>query len=243
MNGIPLRVMIYVFGFFALMTTSLAIAATPAEDTLTWHSSVKKGAVFGWKLTSLSPETPGTPFNLGGQTLTIDDPIYFKYTKNPPTDPTDVLGSSVAPDFIDLYVKETKVSWDDVSQERVILLGLIVPIRYAFDNGTILDVIEMAKLGRPPGYNMSITDRDTHVDVSYNSTIIKSSYKITKSTGVTSELALTIEYFYGSVTWEYDSSLKLPEEEEDSGIPGFEVLPLFAALSLLVALAHKKHRK
>lgn len=241
MNGTTFRTILCVFGFFALMTTSLAIAASPAADTVTWHSSVKKGAVFGWKLTALSPNAPGTPFDMGGQTLIINDPIYFKYTNNPPTDPADAFGGSIAPDFIDFYVKEKKVSWDDFEREAFIFLGLIVPIAYTFDNETILDVIEIAKLGRPSGYGMSVTDQSTYVDVTFNSTIITASYKITKSTGVASELAFMI-VFYGSITWEYDSSLTLPEDDDDSSTPGFEVLPLFAGFGVLVVLSYKKSR-
>lgn len=243
--------MLCVLGFFILVTSNLAIAASPTADAITWHSSVKKGAVFGWKLTTLAPTNPDMPFDMGGQTLNVGDPIFFEYTDDPPTDPAAIYNGTNAPDFIELYIKEKKVSWDDVEQQSVIFLGLIVPLQYTFENGTPLDFGEIVKLGQPSDYNVNVTDQNTYVDVNVTvpSGIIGAFYKINKSTGVANELTVTV-VFYGVIKWEYDSSLELPEDGADSSedgddnpIPGFEVLPLFAGLSLSLVFAYKKRRK
>ncbi|MFX0114856.1 MAG: Heimdall-CTERM domain-containing surface protein [Candidatus Hodarchaeota archaeon] len=251
MTRIYFRAMLYGFFLIVCMTNSSVIAASPAADTITWHSSVKNEAVFGWKITNLAPNNPAMPFDMGGQTLVVGDPIFFKYTNNPPTDPAGVYEATDAPDYIDIYIKESKVSWAAIAQQSVIFMGMIVPIEYTFENDTTLDITEIIKLGAPSDFNVNIADYDTYVNATFSSSIIQASYKITRSTGVASELSVTI-VFYGSITWEYDSSLTLPEDTEesatssegddDNGIPGFELLPLFAGLGLLAAISIKKRR-
>ncbi|MFW9916558.1 MAG: hypothetical protein ACFFGZ_13205 [Candidatus Thorarchaeota archaeon] len=251
MNRTYFRAMLCGLGFFILLASNLAIAAFPAADTIIWHSSVKKGAVFGWKLTTLAPTNPDMPFDMGGQTLHVGDPLFFAYTDDPPTDPATIYDGTNAPNFIDLYIKEKKVSWDDVAQQSVIFLGLIVPLQYSFDNGTSLDLSEIVKLPQPSDYNVNVTEQSNHLDVNVTvpSGVIEAFYKISKSTGVASELTVTV-VFYGVIKWEYDSSLELPEDGADSSedgddslIPGFEVLSLFAGLGLSVVLVYKKRRK
>ncbi|MFX0113456.1 MAG: Heimdall-CTERM domain-containing surface protein [Candidatus Hodarchaeota archaeon] len=247
MSKIYSRAMLYGFFLLVCMASSSAIAASPAADTIAWHSSVKNKAVFGWKITNLAPNNPAMPFDMGGQTLVVGDPIFFRYTNDPPTDPADVYEGTDAPDYIDIYIKETNVSWAAIAQQSVIFLGLVVPIEYTFENGTALDITGIIKLGAPSDFNVNITDYDTYVNATFSSSVIQASYKIIKSTGVASHLTVTIA-FYGSITWEYDSSLTLPEdtdtdtEDDDNGIPGFEFLPLFAGLGLLVAISIRKKR-
>ncbi|MHA2232385.1 MAG: hypothetical protein ACXAB4_07825 [Candidatus Hodarchaeales archaeon] len=233
------------------MTSNLAITASPKADTMTWHTSVVKNAVFGWKTTDLSPTNPDMPFDMGGQTLNVDDPIFFKFNDDPPTNPGEFFGSAEAPNFIDMYIKDKQVSWDDIAQQSVIFLGLVLPIEYTYDNGTSIGLDEIVKLGQPQDYTVNVTDQNSYVDVDVTvpSGVIQAYYKITKSTGVASELTVSI-VFYGSITWEYDASLTLSEDGSsessedgaDSPIPGFEVLPLMAALSLSAFLVYRKHR-
>jgi hypothetical protein len=243
--------MLCALGFFIILTSNLATAASPAADSITWDSSVKKGAVFGWKLTTLAPTNPEMPFDMGGQTLNVGDPIFFEYTDDPPTDPAAIYDGTNAPDFISLIIKNKRISWEDVAQQSVIFLGLIVPLQYTFNNGTPLDLSEIVKLPQPSDYNVNVTDQSTHLDVNVTvpSGVIGAFYRISKSTGVATELTVTV-VFYGVIKWEYDSSLELPEDGadssedgDDSPIPGFEVLSLFAGLSLSVVFAYKKRRK
>ncbi|MHA1331978.1 MAG: hypothetical protein ACTSR2_12990, partial [Candidatus Hodarchaeales archaeon] len=89
---------------FLVSSVNLGQAAT-----LTWHSSVKKGATFNWKVTNYSGEIASifTPF----QNVTQGSKITVNVTGDPPTVgdwTTIVFSSSVA--FADLIVDGKKAS-------------------------------------------------------------------------------------------------------------------------------------
>ncbi|MHA1863212.1 MAG: hypothetical protein ACTSWA_05535 [Candidatus Thorarchaeota archaeon] len=181
---------------------SLLIIGTPlvsgqSLELIEWHDSVKKDAIFAWKMTTVDfvdNESAGFLSNLL---------IQMKFTANPPSDPSRIFNATQTPDWVNMYINGFKIDLEQMGEMGAAFTQLISPTVYHFDNGTSLTLDEMQLSASP------VDGPDTYytVDNGYiNATVGNETMRFTTFTNIETGIAKNISIYMeemGSLILEY----------------------------------------
>lgn len=126
----------------ALVTISLLIfiiivPQSAMADQINWHSDVKVGSVFTWKVTEVENATD-LP-TIASQIPTLNDSWQLDISSNPPTSGSDyIYDANNTVDYADFYVNDVMVNLTTLEYyELLLILMMILPVSYVGDDGII----------------------------------------------------------------------------------------------------------
>jgi len=230
-------------------------------DTVRYYDRIAKNTIIGWKIEDLTVNVNAEPPTLGNKILNILDIIKMKFNSTIPTDASE-LYSEEPPNFIEIYVNDVLIPWNDIKDEGFIFQFLIFPLEYDFGNGTILtlsDTINLIlSLSSDAIINYTLDSSDSvFYDLEIDSyPITHMGFKIYKTTAI-SYMISVYSSDWGSMTLRYDDDssnidisgqggIATLSETRESGnqntvvIPGFTLIAITVTFSTLYALYKRK---
>jgi len=125
--------LLLIMGVISLTTINAYTTENP--DSVTFHSSMKKGAEIWWKL-ALFPAGGAPAPKLGNTDLSDGDLLRIKFTANPPTDYTTYAGEAPS-NYNEFYLNGVKLNYNEIQSSLAMYILLYInPISYKFANGT-----------------------------------------------------------------------------------------------------------
>ncbi|MHA1946261.1 MAG: hypothetical protein ACXAC6_07205 [Candidatus Hodarchaeales archaeon] len=105
-------------------------------DKITWHSDVKVGSLFTWKVTEVENAT-NLP-TIASQIPTLNDTWQLHISSNPPTSGSGyIYNANNTVDYVNFYVNDVKVNLSTLEYYEVLLiLMMILPVYYTDENNT-----------------------------------------------------------------------------------------------------------
>jgi hypothetical protein len=185
------------------------------DGTLLWHPSVKPGAIFGWKITTVDLFNSSNPFILGGKQLDQNDVLQFRFTGYPPTRGSQFFELQAPPTWVYMYENGNQVDYTQMEEEGMYFLVLILPIHFNLDNGTSFDLTEMNRLGAPEDMVGFYSSNSTHVNTTFVGEWAYLHYVTSLETGVAlSFTVLTPDV--GNITFDYFAEAANVNEEGEA---------------------------
>lgn len=194
----------------SLMLLTPHSAFAQSLNLIEWHESIKKDAIFAWKITEVDFVDDENVDFLNGLLIQI------KYTKAPPTDPSRVFNATESPDWFNTYINGFKIEMEQMGETGSAFTQLILPIMYHFDNGTSFNLEELHRLGQP------IEGLDSHYEVvgNYiNATMGNETIRLTTITNIQTGISANVSVYFeemGSMLLEYYVQASNVGEEGES---------------------------
>jgi hypothetical protein len=194
----------------SLLLLAPQFVSAQSLNLIEWHESIKKDAIFAWKITEVDfvdEENAGFLDELL---------IQIKYTKAPPSDPSRIFNSTESPDWFNTYVNGFKIEMEQMGDTGTAFTQLILPIMYHFDNGTSFNLEELHRLAQP------IEGLDSHYEVvgNYiNSTMGNETIRFTTITNIQTGIATNVSVYFEemcSMLLEYYIHASNVDEEGES---------------------------
>ena len=206
-NRIRIAICMTVLSLMLLVPQS---AFAQSLNLIEWHESIKKDAIFAWKITEVDFVDEESADFFNGLL------IQMKYTKAPPTDPSRIFNSTETPDWFNTYVNGFKIEMEQMGETGSAFTQLILPIMYRFDNGTSFNLEELHRLAQP------IEGLDSHYEVvgNYiNATMGNETIRFTTITNIQTGIAANVSVYFeemGSMLLEYYVQASSVGEEGES---------------------------
>ncbi|TFG34691.1 hypothetical protein EU527_01840 [Candidatus Thorarchaeota archaeon] len=206
------------FTFLILILSAIFMQPNTSAQTLQsiiWHESIKKDTIIAWKITSVkSTEEYDLSFLLGLL-------IQMKFVENPPTDPTYVFNTTVAPVWVNMYINGFKLNLTMMGEGASAFNQLVLPITFHYDNGTSFNLTEYCRIYSP----FDELERYFHVEGNYlNSTICNETTKLTLftniSTGIAANVSLQMDEGASFFLEYFIDASNVNEEGESTDISG-----------------------
>ncbi|MFX1533698.1 MAG: hypothetical protein ACFFDI_05635 [Promethearchaeota archaeon] len=127
-----------IFGVLLLLLMAGNSMIVPVTgETLVWHSSLKKGALLGYKVVDLNIGG-GFVAQIGENVLSLNDTIQIKLIDNLPQNPEGLYNELA---FVEYYLNGICLDLNESSPGVGFASFLLMPLEYQLDNGTALDTV------------------------------------------------------------------------------------------------------
>jgi hypothetical protein len=182
-------------------------------DLIEWHDSIKTGAIFAWKMTSVKLVNESYADFLTGLL------IQMKYTSNPPTDPARIFNSTDAPNWVNIYINGFKIDLAQMGELGTAFVMFISPITYHYENGTTFHLDEMYRLANPvEGIDSYYTVENGYVNATMGNETTRYTTFTSIETGIAANVSIYMEEMGSLLLEYYAQAANVNDEGEDTSI-------------------------
>ncbi len=235
-----------------ISTYNFTDISVSADDTLVWHSSIKKGTILSWKLVEF--KTNVSDFTLLGENLTLNDILQIAF-EEVSSDPSEFYFAD-RPAFGGMFLNGKRINrYQTINIDKL----LIMPLKWKLNNDAELDPLAFFEViqeetqlrGQDVIIYTYIQDDTMFISVQeFGQEMMIKSYT---NSGISSEWSMEV-YGIASLKWEFypvasnvdisgsPKSIGFDSNDDNGNVSGFAIIPLVMGFSIFIIARYAKNR-